>query len=153
MTSHLESVGRLSLDAASFTSGFWLAIAVGRVLAALIPDSVSPPKVLIATSAIASVALLVALNGRAAPVAYIVTGFAIAPIFPTGIAWLARLRPGDSRATSWVFPASMVGGVVIPAGIGLAIASVGIGWAPAVLSLVGICTLAAFALANLKARE
>src|SRR4029077_12825515 len=39
MTSHLESVGLLSLDAASFTSGFWLAIAVGRILAALIPDS------------------------------------------------------------------------------------------------------------------
>jgi fucose permease len=95
----------------------------------------------------------VALNGRAAPIAYIVTGFAIAPIFPTGLAWLAKLRPGDSRATSWVFPASMVGGVVIPAGIGLAIASVGIGWAPAILSLVGVCTLAAFALANLKARE
>jgi FHS family glucose/mannose:H+ symporter-like MFS transporter len=153
MTSHLESVGQVSLDAASFTSGFWLAIAVGRVLAALIPDSFSPPKVIMATSAIASIALLAALNGRAAPIAYIVTGFAIAPIFPTGIAWLAKLRPGDSRATSWVFPASMVGGVVIPAGIGLAIASVGIGWAPAVLSLVGVCTLAAFALANLKARE
>ena len=153
MTSHLVSVGQPYLDAASFTSGFWLAIAVGRVLAALIPDGVSPAKVLIATSAIASVALLVALNGRAAPIAYIVTGFAIAPIFPTGIAWLAKLRPGDSRATSWVFPASMVGGVVIPAGIGFAIASVGIGWAPAVLSLVGICTLAAFALANLRARE
>lgn len=153
MTSHLESVGQLSLDAASFTSGFWLAIALGRVLAALIPDRVSPAKVLLATSAIASIALLVALNGRAAPIAYIVAGFAIAPIFPTGIAWLAKLRPGDSRATSWVFPASMVGGVVIPAGIGLAIASVGIGWAPAVLSFVGVCTLAAFALANLKARE
>lgn len=153
MTSHLVSVGQRYLDAASFTSGFWLAIAVGRVLAALIPDSVSPARVLIATSAIASIALLIALNGRAAPIAYILTGFAIAPIFPTGIAWLAKLRPGDSRATSWVFPASMVGGVVIPAGIGVAIASVGIAWAPAILSMVGLCTLAAFGLANLKARE
>jgi FHS family glucose/mannose:H+ symporter-like MFS transporter len=153
MTSHLESVGLISLDAATFTSGFWLAIAIGRVLAALIPDSVSPSRILIVTSAVASIALLVALSGRAAPIAYIVTGFAIAPIFPTGIAWLAKLRPGDSRSTSWVFPASMVGGVVIPAGIGFAIASLGLSWAPAILALVGFCTLAAFWLASLNARE
>jgi hypothetical protein len=47
----------------------------------------------------------------------------------------------------------MVGGVVIPAGIGLAIGTLGIGWSPAVLSDVGICTLSAFLLAKLKARE
>jgi FHS family glucose/mannose:H+ symporter-like MFS transporter len=153
MTSHLESVGLQSLDAASLTSGFWLATALGRLLAALIPDRVPPSVVVITGSAIASVALLVALSGRAAPIAYVVTGFAIAPIFPTGIAWLAKLRPGDSRSTSWLFPASMVGGVVIPGAIGVAIAWLGIGWAPAILALAAIGTLAAFSLAGLKGRE
>jgi fucose permease len=153
MISHLESVGWRTLDAASLTSGFWLATAVGRLLAALIPDRVPPPVVVIGGSAIASVALLVALSGRAAPFAYIVTGLAIAPIFPTGIAWLARLRPGDSRSTSWLFPASMLGGVIIPGGIGLAIGWLGIGWAPAILSAVAITTLAAFLLAGLRGRE
>ena len=153
MTSHLESVGLRSLDAASLTSGFWLAMAAGRLLAVLIPDRIPPSVVVIAGSAIASVALVVALSGRAAPYAYIVTGLAIAPIFPTGIAWLVKLRPGDSRSTSWLFPASMVGGVVIPAGIGFAVAWLGIGWAPAILSAVAICTLAAFALAQLYRRE
>jgi fucose permease len=109
--------------------------------------------VVITGSAIASVALLVALSGRAAPIAYVVTGFAIAPIFPTGIAWLAKLRPGDSRSTSWLFPASMVGGVVIPGAIGVAIAWLGIGLAPAILALAAISTLAAFSLAGLKGRE
>jgi MFS transporter, FHS family, glucose/mannose:H+ symporter len=153
MTSHLESVGLRSLDAASLTSGFWLALAIGRLLAALIPERVPPPAVVIGGSAIASVALLVALSGRVAPFAYIVTGLAIAPVFPTGIAWIARLRPGDSRATSWLFPASMLGGVIIPGGIGLAIAWLGIAWAPAILSAVAITTLVAFVLAGLKARE
>jgi FHS family glucose/mannose:H+ symporter-like MFS transporter len=153
MTSHLESVGLQSLDAASLTSGFWLATALGRLLAALIPDRVPPSVVVITGSAIASVALLVALSGRAAPIAYVVTGFAIAPIFPTGIAWLAKLRPGDSRSTSWLFPASMVGGVVIPGAIGVAIAWLGIGSAPAILALAAIGTLAAFSLAGLKGRE
>jgi fucose permease len=153
MTSHLESVGLRVLDAASLTSGFWLAMALGRLLAALIPERVPPLMVIISGLAIASAALLVALNGRAAPFAYVVTGFVIAPIFPTGIVWLAKLRPGDSRSTSWLFPASMVGGVFIPAGIGAAIARAGIVWAPAILAGVAISTLAAFWLASVKTRE
>jgi MFS transporter, FHS family, glucose/mannose:H+ symporter len=153
MTSHLESVGIRSLEAASLTSGFWLAMAVGRVLAALIPDRVPPPVVVITGSAIASLALLVALSGRVAPFAYIVTGFAIAPIFPTAIVWLAKLRPGDSRSTSWMFPATMVGGGVIPPAIGIAVAWLDIGWVPAVLSAVAVIALAAFVLAALRGRE
>jgi len=153
MPSHLESVGMRSLEAASVTSGFWLALAIGRLLAALIPDRVPPGRIVISGTAVASVALLVALNGQAAPIAYVVTGFAIAPIFPTALVWLAKLRPGDSRATSWMFPATMVGGGVIPPAIGVAIAWVGIGWAPAVLSAVAVVTLAAFLLAASRGRE
>src|ERR1700693_596766 len=90
--SHLESVVLRSLEAASITSGFWLALAIGRLLAAFIPDRVPPRVVVISGTAIGSVGLLAALNGQAAPIAYIVTGLAIAPIFPTGIAWLAQAR-------------------------------------------------------------
>ncbi|MEP6752264.1 MAG: MFS transporter [Candidatus Dormiibacterota bacterium] len=153
MPSHLESVGLQSLEAAAITSGFWLALAVGRLLGAAIPDRVPPSFVVISGAAVASVALLVALSGHLAPVAYIVTGFAIAPIFPTALAWLAKLRPGDSRATSWMFPATMVGGGVIPPAIGVAIAWFGIQWTPAVLSAVAIVTLAAFLLAARRDRE
>jgi fucose permease len=153
MPSHLESVGLPSLEAASITSGFWLALAVGRLLAALIPDSVPPRVVVISGGAIGAVALLVALSGHAAPFAYVVTGLAIAPIFPTAFVWLAKLRPGDSRATSWMFPATMVGGGVIPPAIGVAIAGFGIGWVPAVLSAVAVLMLAAFLLAARRGRE
>jgi fucose permease len=95
----------------------------------------------------------VALSGQLAPIAYIVAGFAIAPIFPTAIVWLAKLRPGDSRATSWMFPATMVGGGAIPPAIGIAIAWLGISWAPAILSAVAAATLAAFLLAASRRRE
>jgi fucose permease len=153
MPSHLESVGLRSLEAASITSGFWLALAIGRLLGAVIPDRVPPSVVVISGAAVASVALLVALSGQAAPIAYIVTGFAIAPIFPTALAWLAKLRPGDSRATSWMFPATMVGGGVIPPAIGVAIAWFGIASAPAVMSAVAAITLGAFLLAAARGRE
>jgi fucose permease len=52
-----------------------------------------------------------------------------------------------------MFPATMVGGGIIPPAIGVAIAEVGIVWAPAVLSAVALMTLAAFVIAGLKGRE
>jgi MFS transporter, FHS family, glucose/mannose:H+ symporter len=147
MPSHLESIGVQSVAAATLTSGFWLALAVGRVLAALVPARVPESAIVITGSAVAAIALLSALIPSAAPIAFIVAGLAIAPIFPTGIVWLAKLRPGDARVTSWLFPASMVGGAIIPGGIGAVIARFGIGVAPAVLSLVAVGCVASFSLA------
>ena len=148
MPSQLESVGLQSVAAATWTSGFWLALAAGRLLAALVPARVPESAIVITASAVAAVALLSALIPAAAPIAFIVAGLAIAPIFPTGIVWLAKLRPGDARVTSWLFPASMVGGAVIPGGIGALIARFGIGVAPAVLSLVAVGCVASFSLAS-----
>ncbi len=148
MTSDLESVGQRSVVAATLTSGFWLAVALGRLLVALVPPRVPESMIVITGSAIAALALAVALVGPAAPFAFIVTGFAIAPIFPTGIVWLAKLRPGDSLATSWLFPAAMVGGAIVPGGIGVVIARFGVGWTPAVLSALAIGTLGAFLMAS-----
>jgi len=147
MPSHLESVGLKSLAAATFTSSFWLALALGRLLIAFVPARVPERVVVITALPIAAIALLVALVPRAAPLAYIAAGLALAPVFPTGIVWLAKLRPTDARATSWLFPASMVGGAVIPGGLGAVIARFGIGLAPAVLSMVAVGCLASFALA------
>jgi FHS family glucose/mannose:H+ symporter-like MFS transporter len=146
MTSHLESAGVQSASAAVLTSGFWLALGVGRLLIALVPARVPEPAIILTGSGIAAVALVGALITGAAPAAYIVTGFALAPIFPTGIVWLARLMPADARATSWLFPAAMLGGAAIPGGIGFAIAQTGIASAPAVLSAVALGTFIVFAL-------
>jgi MFS transporter, FHS family, glucose/mannose:H+ symporter len=147
MPSHLESIGLESVAAATLTSGFWLALMAGRLMAALVPARVPESAIVIAGSAVAAIALLSALIPAAAPVAFIVAGLAIAPIFPTGIVWLAKLRPGDARITSWLFPASMVGGAIIPGGIGAVIARFGIGVTPAVLSLVAVGCVASFSLA------
>jgi FHS family glucose/mannose:H+ symporter-like MFS transporter len=148
VTSHLESVGVRSENAATLTSGFWLALGLGRMLVALLPARVPESAVVLSGAGLAAIALGAAAAGGAAPVAYIVTGFALAPIFPTGIVWLAKLLPGDARATSWLFPASMLGGALIPGGIGLVIAQSGVASAPIVLSVVAFGTFGAFALAS-----
>jgi MFS transporter, FHS family, glucose/mannose:H+ symporter len=148
MTSHLESTGLGFAVASAVTSGFWLALAAGRLLVALVPARVPVPVIVLAGSGVAAVALLSAMIGPAAPLAYVVTGLAFAPIFPTGIVWLARLRPGDSRATSWLFPAAMLGGALVPAAVGVVIGLIGIRYAPAILSLVALACLLAFSLAG-----
>ena len=150
MPSHLESLGLQSFTAATLTSGFWLALATGRLLAALVPAEMPERVIVMIGSAVAAIALLAAVIPIAAPVAYILAGLAIAPIFPTGIVWLAKLRPGDARATSWLFPASMLGGAVVPGGISLVIGRFGIGLTPVVLSIVALGCLASFRLAAVR---
>lgn len=79
-------------------------------------------------------------------------GFAIAPVWPTALVWLAKLNPGNPRATAWIFPASGVGGAVLPAGVGVAIASAGVAWTPLVLALVALASLVAFGSASAVSR-
>jgi fucose permease len=148
MPSHLESTGVRSQDAAAATSGFFLAIVVGRLLMTLMPARVPEAGIVIAGAVLGTVALLAASIGPLAPWAYIAAGLVLAPIFPTGIVWLAKLRPGDSRATSWLFPAASVGGITGPGAIGLVIAGFGVGWTPVVLALVAAGMSAAFWLAT-----
>lgn len=144
MTSHLESVGFSSNSAATLTSVFWLALVTGRLLITLVPPSVGEGTIVLAASGATTVALGLAVIGVLAPYAYIAAGLAMAPIFPTGIVWLAKLRPGDSRATAWLFPAASVGGTLGPGAIGVAIALAGVAWAPAVIAVVSAAMYAAF---------
>lgn len=148
MTSHLESVGFASDGAARLTSAFWLALVTGRLLMALVPPTVAESAIVLVASGAAAVALALATMAALAPVAYVVAGLAMAPIFPTGIVWLAKLRSGDSRATAWLYPAAAVGGAFGPGVIGLVVAQAGVGWAPAVLATFALGMFATFVAAS-----
>lgn len=147
--SHLESIGLGSASAAALTSGFWLALGLGRLLVALLPSRIPEWVIVTTASALGALSLLAAVSGRAAPIAYVVAGLVMAPIFPTGIVWLAKLLPRDAHATSWLFPGAMLGGALIPAAIGVAVARTGLGGAPVVLSTVALGTFLAFAFARI----
>lgn len=148
MTSHLESTGIASSSAATITSGFWLALVTGRLLIALVPARVPESTIVLTGSALGAIALFLATIAPLAPFAYVAAGLVVAPIFPTGIVWLAKLRPGDSRATAWLFPAASIGGTFGPGLIGIVIASAGVAWAPAVVGLVAAGMFVAFLAAS-----
>jgi predicted MFS family arabinose efflux permease len=117
----------------------------------LLPATIPEPAIVLAGATAAMVSLLAASIGAVAPWAYVLTGLALAPIFPTGIVWLAKLRPGDARATSWLYPAVAVGGIAGPGAIGLVIAGFGVRWAPLVLALVAAGMVLTFGAANRRA--
>ncbi len=148
MTTHLVSTGLPFGRAAAVTSGFWLALVAGRILMFLVPQSISDVAIVLAGSSAGTAALLMASIGGLAPLAYVVAGLALAPIFPTGISWMARLSAGDSRATAWLFPAASIGGSLGPGTIGVVIAAAGVAWAPSVLALVALAMFAAFLVAS-----
>lgn len=151
ITSNLESTGLGSGAAAAVTSGFWLAVVIGRILVSLVPQSVPESGIVLGGSAAAVVCLLAASIRPLAPVAFVLAGLAIAPIFPTAIVWLARLRPGDSRATAWLYPAASVGGIAGPGAIGVVVGGFGVRWVPEVLAAVAILMATSFYLAERNA--
>ena len=151
MASHLESLGVASTTAAATTSAFFLALMTGRLLITLVPARVRESTIVLAGAAVATLGLVLANVNAIAPFAYVAAGLAMAPIFPTGIVWLAKLRPGDSRATSWLYPAASIGGTFGPGVIGVVIAGAGVGWTPAVLAGVAIAMSGAFLMASRRA--
>lgn len=150
MASHLESIGVASRNAAALTSSFFLALMTGRLLIALLPLRQSEAQIVLAASACATVALALATVRPAAPVAYVLAGLVIAPIFPTGIVWLSKLRPGDSRVTAWLYPAASIGGITGPGAIALVIGRAGLEWTPVVLAVVAGGMFATFLYAAVR---
>lgn len=149
---HLGRLGFPPLQAAGVTSGFWLALALGRLAVVPLTFAVAEPIVVLGGGAVAVLALLLAGWAGLAPVAYLLVGLAIAPIWPTAVVWLAKLNPGNPRATAWLFPASGLGGAVLPAGVGAAISIVGVVWTPLVLAAIAVASLAAFFSASAVSR-
>lgn len=92
MTSHLESTGLHEGQAATFTSGFWLALVTGRVLMTLMPARVPEQTTVRVRPGRRRRARWIQPSPRAArsPPAPLL------PIFPTGIVWLANATAPSS---------------------------------------------------------
>ncbi|WP_372426182.1 MFS transporter [Salinarimonas chemoclinalis] len=143
-TTHLVAVGWGAAFAAGATSAYWLAMTLGRFGAAWLSLRATPAQIMVGACLGMSVSLVLAANGTLAPVAYVLVGLFIAPIFPTGLAWLAAVHPASRNATASVIAVSMVGGVAFPPLIGAVIGLAGAPAAPLFMAgLSAICVCAA----------
>lgn len=143
IAAHLSALGYSSHFASGVTSAFWLTLAAGRLFCAIVPRGVPARTIVLPATALLTFSLALALIPRIAPVAYVLAGFAAAPIFPTGLAWATTIMPGDRRPASWALIGSMIGGVLGPAIIAAVVSADGTLAVPAALSAFGLLTFMA----------
>ena len=138
---HLEAVGYPAAVAATATSAFWLALTAGRFLA--VPISLRWPAPAIVTTCCAGMVVFLGLATipSLAPWAYGGLGFMCAPIWATGLPWLARSAPRVAAAGAYVMATSMLGGIAFPPLLGRAIEVAGVRSVPILLGAVAVvCT-------------
>lgn len=141
---HLEYLSYSSIVAATATSLFWAALTSGRFIAYFIALYVNSKKIMIISCAGMTICLFLAMLKPLAIAAYIGVGLFIAPIFPTGIAWLNQTVPNARSIIASVIAASMIGGILFPPLIGSLIKYFGVASAPlfmAILSSICVCSV------------
>lgn len=124
------------------SSGFWIGMAVGRLLLGIVTDKVGVrvAATVYVVIAIAAQAVVAAVDlAVVSIVAVIVVGFFLGPLFPSGIVVLARLLPKDLHvgAVSFVASVGQLGAAFGPFAMG------------AMVQLLGIRTFQFFILALL----
>lgn len=152
-TVHLEpSLGARS--AALMTSVFWVALTIGR-LAAIPLSARIEPRTLVLLSTAAGLAALSAAHVTAfAPFAYALAGLALAPVFPTTLAWIERVFPRRSeRIVPLALAVANVGPVAGTAAIGAWVASSGPSVIPTALSGIVAGLLVVVALLWVRTRH
>ncbi len=120
-----ESAGMEPTAAALATSGFWLALTIGRALGALLGMRLKPLTLLINSllGILAGAALLV-LGVGSTPLsllAVLLIGLACGPVFPTALA----LATTDRTGTGIVLGVGNGGGLILPALLGVILTSYG----------------------------
>ncbi len=124
-----------AVAAAGFTSLYWGAITVGRLLATPLSARLRPRHMVLGASALALVFMVLAHVVELAPLAYALVGLCLAPIFPTALAWLTEVFPERAeQVTPLVVAAANLGPTVTAPLIGLVVGFGGIGLIPTALS-------------------
>ena len=129
--------------AAGATSVYWGAVTVGRLLAVPISTRLKPAALVMGSLSVALLALLVSHWLPVAPVAFAVVGLGLAPVFPTGLAWLTRAMPRRAeQVTPMALAAANLGPVATAPLIGAAVGAWGVAAIPTALASAALLALA-----------
>jgi FHS family glucose/mannose:H+ symporter-like MFS transporter len=141
-----------AVRAAAFTSLYWTAITVGRVVAAPMSAVVSPARMVVGAAVLGLGAALLTRFVPFAPYAYILMGLAFAPIFPSTLAWLHETFPRRAEQMAPIaFAGATLGPVATSPLIGLAVGGAGSSAIPwALTTLTGALLVAAVVQASVR---
>jgi MFS transporter, FHS family, glucose/mannose:H+ symporter len=141
---HLHRIGYSASLGSVVTAGFWLGLAIGRVLAGPVSRRHADHRLVLGGLATAALLCSLALITGAAPYVYPLVGLSIALVYPLALVWYATLCPNDDDGVALLILCMMVGGVIGPAVESLMVSSFGIHVVPVVLASFAALTLATF---------
>jgi MFS transporter, FHS family, glucose/mannose:H+ symporter len=130
-------------NAALVASAFWASLTVGRFLVAPLASRFRPRDLVLASSLVAFSGAVLAQVPALSVAGYLLTGFGLAPIFPTAIAWLqVRFGERGERVTPFVLASGNLGPVLGAPAVGVTVAAAGPASVPSVLAaLLGALAL------------
>ena len=131
------------------TSGYWLAMVVGRVAAIPFANRFRPSRIVIVSSLGMTAAVLLATLVPGSTVwAYLLAGLMIGPIFPTGLTWLLTSGHANGGTFSYVVASALAGSIVLPPLLGALFQARGTAvLAPTLLVVAVVAVAAAFSVA------
>ncbi len=140
--SQLRASGYSGNIASLWTAAYWGGIACARLIVASGRIHIPPRNLLIICGFGTCLAAVLSAVPSIRPVAYVLFGFFIGPIFPVGLSWLSTIlrRPDDGIAAVVVM--SLVGGVIFPPLLGFALATYGLSILPWALLGLSLCAAA-----------
>ena len=142
---HLHRIGYSASLASLITAGFWLGLAIGRVLAGPLSRRHADHRLVLVGLAFAVVLCLTARVTGAAPYVYPLVGLSIALVYPLALVWYATLCPHDDDGVALLIFCMMAGGVIGPAVESFMVSTFGIRVVPIVLAIFSALTLVTFA--------
>lgn len=150
---YLESLSFSASAAALATSGFWLAMVLGRFIAAFLTRSIAIPALVIISCVGVAVSLALAMEESFAVSAFVLCGFFIGPIFPNALTWLATTGLAHGHRFAWLLAGSKVTNAVVPWLLGIFIGARGAQVVPPTLLVIAVgAVLASLALAAATSR-
>jgi fucose permease len=129
-------------EAANLTALFFGGIFGGRLLAAAIGNRAQPGFVVVGAIACMVALLSIAAATAAGPVAFVLAGLAIAPIFSTTLVWVGAALPTSRNASAFVIGGALLGSALFPAMVGRVIAQFGATAAPPSILVLAFVSLA-----------
>jgi fucose permease len=112
MTTHLVSQGVSTQYAANINGIYWAAETIGRILMTPLALRFSPFQLIWVGFALEAVLLVLAQVSGFTISAYVLCGFSVAPLFTSGLVWMAKTMPALSMATTFGLIGSLLGAAI-----------------------------------------
>ena len=134
----LRAFGFRPEAASLWTAAYWSGIAISRLAIAHGYVRGSPRSIVVACCAGTCLTAAATFFPAARPIAYVVFGLFIGPIFPVGLSWLSGMLRDPNSGIAAVVITSLIGGIIFPPLVGFGIEGYGVSIVPFTMLFISL---------------